>query len=473
MKTISKKSAIKSNGHAPPDPMKHSSEASYVAACATAKKTPGPKQPKLSPLEAEAAKLLKAFSAKDQAEILKKFPEASEIAPKPGLATGKDVGKLLIELAEIERREKVALGRYADLRRDGAKALDPWRITQVKSAAVAFGKALMQEMTALIERRTEIGSIKARLVELQGSLVEPPKALPAPPTVIKAENPKDVVWITLRLAVLEACLSVAAKKDERHYLEGVHLQAVKRELRVAATNGHTLLLHSTPDLPDLPDWLNAGVILPRDELALALGCIAKTKNGEDEPQTAVQLGYAAGHGHVIVRDPDHFATFRLPVIAANFPDYQKVIEGAGSVLAGGEHAPLTATTMQGQYMKQAAAIGARFDAKGITPFFSGDEKTPTVVTFGGEPGALFIIMPMASSSELQMPVQTMALIGRGLEGTLAALKASQTRQKKQLADSKSEGEKKSLTAAIATRDERIASVVLAIKGKLLEAPKAA
>jgi hypothetical protein len=60
-----------------------------------------------------------------------------------------------------------------------------------------------------------------------------------------------------------------------------------------------------------------------------------------------------------------------------------------------------------------------------------------------------------------------------LEGTLAALKATQTRQKKQLAAAKSDSEKKTLAAAIALRDERIASVLKAIKGKLLEAPKAA
>jgi hypothetical protein len=296
------------------------------------------------------------------------------------------------------------------------------------------------------------------------------KALPAPARNPNLESPKDLTYLTMRLDVLEACLMVASKKDVRHYLEGVFLHADKGELRAVGTNGSTLLLHSSQHVPSAgcatpPDWLSAGVILPRETLALALSAISKN-NGQSD---AVQIGYCAGHGYAVVRDIAEFATFRLRVVDGTFPSYQKVIEQAGTVLAGGERQPLTGTSMQGEYLKQAAAIGAKFGAKGITPF-AGASGTPTVVTFFGEPGALFLIMPLQVQSAEQMPSQTMALIGRGLEGTLAALKATQTRQKKQLAEIKDEKAKAAMEAVIAARDERIATVQIAIKGKLLEAP---
>jgi hypothetical protein len=123
--------------------------------------------------------------------------------------------------------------------------------------------------------------------------------------------------------------------------------------------------------------------------------------------------------------------------------------------------------------QQAAAIGAKFESKGITPFAGTNDKSPVVITFLGVPNALYIIAPLGTTSAEQLPTATMALMGRGLLGTLAALKATQTRQKKALAESKSESEKKQMAAVIAERDQRIAAVVQAMHGKALEAPKPA
>jgi len=298
-----------------------------------------------------------------------------------------------------------------------------------------------------------------------------PKSLPAPVKQASVENAKDIEWVSVRLDVLQACLMVAPKKDSRAALGGVYLHANGDALRAVATNGHTLLLHSsqTKDL-HLPTWLDCGLILPREGLAMALGCLAKLEGGKDA--TTCQIGWARGHGYAIVRDAEEQATFRLRRIDAPFPEYQKLIEAAGQVLTGGERLPLSSTSYNGEFLKQAAAVGKVFDAKGLTPFAGNDPKAPAVVSFFGEPGALFIIMPLVSSGSEQLPTQTMALIGKGLGGTLAALKATQTRQKKQMAESKNENEKKSLAAGIALRDGRIADVVMAM-GKLLAAPKAA
>lgn len=298
-----------------------------------------------------------------------------------------------------------------------------------------------------------------------------PKALPAPVKPPGVESPKDLTWISVRRDALKACLLVTPKKDiGRAAIEGVYVHLARDgNLRATATNGHTLFLHSSP-IETPPAWLSAGVILPREGLQLAINAIEKLDGGD---MATVELGYAPGHGYAVVKDAQELATFRLRRIDAAFPDYQKIIEGAGAVLSGGERQPLTATSFDGAYVKLAAAVGACFEAKGLTPFVGSDPQAPVVITFFGEPGALFIICPLASSSSEQLPVQTMALIGRGLGGTLAALKASQTRQKKQLAEAKTDGDKKQLQAGITLRDERIAAVIEAMKGKLLAAPKAA
>lgn len=298
-----------------------------------------------------------------------------------------------------------------------------------------------------------------------------PKSLPAPVKPPAVEHAKDIEWVSVRLDVLQACLLVAPKKDSRAALGGVYLHANGDQLRAVATNGHTLLLHSsqTKDL-HLPTWLDCGLILPREGLGMALGVLAKLEGGKDA--TTCQIGWARGHGYAIMRDAEEQATFRLRRIDAPFPEYQKLIEAAGQVLTGGERLPLSSTSYNGEFLKQAAAVGKVFDAKGLTPFAGNDPKAPAVVSFFGEPGALFIIMPLVSSGSEQLPTQTMALIGKGLGGTLAALKATQTRQKKQMAESRNENEKKSLAAGIALRDGRIADVVAAM-GKLLAAPKAA
>jgi hypothetical protein len=137
---------------------------------------------------------------------------------------------------------------------------------------------------------------------------------------------------------------------------------------------------------------------------------------------------------------------------------------------------MSATTLDGTYVKQAVAVAAKLGSKGITTFSApapAPAPAPAVVTFFGVEQSLFIIMPMNMDGASQMPTATMALIGRGLQGTLAALKATQTRQKKQMAEAKSEDDKKSMAAIIAERDQRIAAVVQAMNGKALEAPKAA
>jgi hypothetical protein len=431
-------------------------------------------------IQQKADKARAAWTTAMHAGVVKNFPPLAELeaGTVKSLGSFEKIDELQRMLADLDVRVHLANQSYEGFRRDGIAKLSDYAVTNT-TVAKALTEALEDAREIVVKHRGEIASIKIRLGQLQGGLLAPVfKALPAPPTVIAkptVENAKDIQWLPMARDVLEACVLVAPKDDARQNLNGVFIQAEKQAIRAVATNGHCLLLHSTPMGVDdkLPGWLEAGVILPREGLALALATVAKLKDEADETPVVLMVGYAKGHAHAIIKDSEEQVTFRMRVADGKFPEYRKLIEDAAAVLEGGERAPMSATSLDGTYVKQAAAIGAKFESKGITPFAGTNDKSPVVITFLGVPNALYIIAPLGTTSAEQLPSATMALMGKGLLGTLAALKATQTRQKKAMADSKSESEKKQMAAVIAERDQRIAAVVQAMHGKALEAPKSA
>jgi hypothetical protein len=433
-------------------------------------------------IEQKADKARAQWTEAMHAGIVKTFPAHGDLQALPllPLDTFKKVDELQKLLTDDEARLAHDVSAYEGLRRDGINKLSDHTLA-TRGARVGLTERLQQARDYVIRGQREVASKKARLTQLQGGLLAPAfKALPAPPKVIEkptVENAKDVTWLPVFRDVLEAAVMVAPKEEKRAYLMGVFLQADKQSVRAVASNGHCLFLHSTPtgaeEKQKLPAWLEAGVTLPRDGLALALSTIGKLKDQLDETPSAVMIGYAKGHAHVTLKDSEEQVVFRMRVAQGQYPDTRKLIEEAGAVLESGERAPMAGTSVQGEYMKQAAAIGAKFDAKGLTTFAGTDPKAPVVITFLGLPNALYIVSPLGVGAAEQLPTATMALMGRGLAGTLAALKATQTRQKKQMAECGSESTKKQMAAVIAERDERIAAVLQAMNGKALEAPKPA
>jgi DNA polymerase-3 subunit beta len=441
------------------------------------KKTNGHKaKAPLTPLQQKVEKIRSSWTEAMHAAVVKNFPGAADLESMPLVPVPhKKIEELQRMLADDEKRLASDVTVYEGLRRDGIKKLSDYALTQA-TPAKALTEALTQERQFVVRGRCEVASKKARLTELQGGLIAiTPKALAAPPKVIAkptVENQKDITWLPMPRDVLEACVLVAPKDDVRYYLNGVFLQSEKHAVRTVATNGHSLLLHSTTAeaKEKLPAWLEAGVILPREGLSLALTTIGKLHD-VDGPVGDLQIGYAKGHAHVTIKDAEEQVVFRMRVIDGQFPLYRKVIEEAATVLEGGERAPMSAITLDGNYVKQAVAIGTKLGSKGLTPFVGTEPKSPAVITFIGVPDALYIIMPIRASATDQLPSATMALMGRGLLGTLAALKATQTRQKKQMGEEKSEIVKKQMAGVIAERDQRIAAVMQALNGKALAAPK--
>lgn len=437
------------------------------------KKKPAPKVVSMKDRAAEARKSL--APAAWQA-IKAKFPNPDLVEGTLSAIAESDVTKLQRQLAVEEKCCKSAAELYAELWQEGVDALEDWEVSGSGNVGAQLERGLIEWKGKLALGRGHVASLKARLAELQGALV--PVALKETPTEKpddkkrKTESLRDLEWLSVRRRVLEACLSCAAKADTRYYLNGVFLHSLKGELRVAATNGHTLLAHTTAmKSAELPDWLTAGLILPRDELAIALAALAKVTVGEDAIES-VQIGFGANHQHVIVRDAGQFATFRFKPTEGKFPDYTKVLADAGQVLEGGEREALSASSIDREYVKQASAVAAKFDAKGITPYIGHSASSPIVVTFSGEPGALLIVMPITTAPELQMPAPALAMMSKGLAGTASALKAHLTRQKQALSKAGSDADKATAAGAIARLEARLRSVAAAMGGKLIEGPKA-
>lgn len=70
--------------------------------------------------------------------------------------------------------------------------------------------------------------------------------------------------VTIERNALRGMLNFAAKKDVRHYINGVLVEATPKKTRLVATDGHVLGVY-THDMPrDVQNTGNVSVILPRE-----------------------------------------------------------------------------------------------------------------------------------------------------------------------------------------------------------------
>lgn len=269
--------------------------------------------------------------------------------------------------------------------------------------------------------------------------------------------------IDLPVKYLKAALAIAPKDDTRYYMNGVYFHREGTELRIVASDGHRMLVISTAHEGELP-WAEAGLIVPRIELDRVMKYV-----GKDE---TVKLSYGVNHPRVILSDVSGDATFRVAPIDGKFPEYQRVMQSAGDVLHA-ERMPTDTAVLNPAYLKAAGAIAAQLESEGIFPFIGGKPGDPCVFTFSGEAGALLYIMAMQSSTPA-LSAKTLQMIGEsGLAGTLAALKAHETRCRNALkANGKSAEDKKALIEKADAYKARAEEIRASLTVKL-EGPKPA
>jgi hypothetical protein len=273
---------------------------------------------------------------------------------------------------------------------------------------------------------------------------------------------QPLTGVKLPSSALEAAILVAPKDDTRTYLNGVFLHRVGADVRVVTTNGSAMLVQSFPateaELQQCT-WLDKGIIIPRE--------IAERARKALPDQPIVEFG--AGQPRLVIRDAKDEVTLRGAPIESAFPDYAKVMTDAGKVLEGGERGPLDATTQDPKLTQLAVKVASCLDSKSINIFQGPTRSGASVYTFGGAPGVLLLVMPMQAEAEV-MPATTARLIGpAGLKGTLAALRAHQTRNLKAAKAEKDPKKKKAAQDLADSFKSRIAALVAA-SSKALPAP---
>lgn len=206
--------------------------------------------------------------------------------------------------------------------------------------------------TAQIKFDTEDGKAVIRIGRSRFALA----TLPANdfPSV---EESKGSFEISVSRQTLKAMLDntsfAMAQQDVRYYLNGLLLEAAPDYLRVVATDGHRLALHTEK----LPLGLSSKhqVIIPRKgvlELSRLLG------EGEDE------LKLVIGSNHIRARTDNY--TFTSKLVDGKFPDYDRVLPKGGDKVMIGKR----------QDLKQAlsrAAILSNEKFRGIRLMLAQDE----------------------------------------------------------------------------------------------------
>lgn len=274
---------------------------------------------------------------------------------------------------------------------------------------------------------------------------------------VQAEELPTPARILVPVAQLKAALAVAAKNDTRYYLNGVCIQLEAGALRVVATDGHRLLVCglAQPLQKELPaDWPQGGFILSRELLAEALSVVGKL-----DAQAIVEWG--PGHRTAVVGDPSMRAAFRLDVVDGTFPDWQRVAQTQVGALNGEAREALTSTAINSAYLKSAGAVAATLGAK-ATHAYVGTSKDAAVFMFETEHPAMLYVMPMVTGEAEATVAKVAPLLGEGLRGSIAALRAWQTRLTSGLNLVKSDKAREEAEQRIAT----IAARIKALQGHL-------
>ncbi len=381
----------------------------------------------------------------------------------------------------------------------GAPIAKPTVVIAIKDDAVAalkqlgYGEKLARDA---VERTTRDlapdapldAVIKASLQHLGAKSSTPPKngpnpqpmkALPAPKAP-KPEKPKPVKvgkmeGISIDGRYLLAAVMCAADDETRYYLNGVFIhRTADRFVRVVATDGHRCIianLYREDEKKPGPKWLDQGIIVPSDGLAARVKLIEKEQK---DSGLGVQILFGENQPRVEIADAMGINVFRVKPVDGTFPDYERVTTAGWSGMSV-DRADWKPTGFNPAYLKAVGEIAKRLDPETAVQCYDyaapDGGAQPVLFTFEKVPNVVLFLMP--TRVEHKMGAATRLLLAPAVKGSIAALKAHETRNREAAKDLK--GAEKE--AALAKADEfakRIKAVLenTGSGAKQLEAPKA-
>ncbi len=272
--------------------------------------------------------------------------------------------------------------------------------------------------------------------------------------------------VKVPLYALKGALACSSDEETRFYLNGVYIHRIEQSIRVAGTDGKRLFvcMIEQGDM-ELPAWLDAGVIIPRDELKPRLSFLDKLKEG-----TAV-ISFAPGAAKVVLSNANDDTVFRMEPVNGTFPDYQTgVIDKTHGAFTREASADFEAVGYDAGYLKEVGAIAKVLDSDYVR-VFSSTAGEPSVITFDSAPGVILYLMP--STIKTALAPQTAKLLEGPIKGTIAALKAHQTRWQQRYDDlpgTAPESEREAIQIKIEEYVLRIANVIKQANPPALPSP---
>jgi DNA polymerase III beta subunit, central domain len=285
--------------------------------------------------------------------------------------------------------------------------------------------------------------------------------LPAPAENGEAEMLVSVELESVRVpsfAILAAlgCVDMKANAKSRSYLNGVHVCRHGDDVRLMGTDGHRAFVYGQPS-GNLPEWLEAGVTLPAEDLA------PRVKLLEQLGHENLDIAYGVKAPYVTLSDSEDASVFKLFIEEGGHPFPAKGIEDIIGRLKFTAHeaVDLASVTVNSAYLKGAAALATTLGSKEIRMFGTvREDGDPVLFDFPECPGAILLVMPM--KRPVGLSAQTARLLEAPVAGTVAALRAHRTRQEQQLerlGDRASERQKASIRQKIVEYDQRIAAIL--------------
>ena len=273
-------------------------------------------------------------------------------------------------------------------------------------------------------------------------------------------------YVRVPIYALRGAISCCASEESRPALCGVYVHREDNAVRVVSSDGHRLFVASLeyPEGVEMPDWLDAGVIIPAEALKPRVSLIEKLEN------TTAIIGFAKNAPKLLVSDPREDCVFKMNPVMSQFPEYQRMIEASTPSFSREVSADFVPVGYDAAYLKDVGALAKLLESENVR-VYSSTETAPSVIVFDSAPGVVLYLMPKLVKSPLAP--QTARVLAAPIKGTLAALRAHQTRHEQRLNGAATEAERNEILDKIEEYKKRIAAVIANASPAALPAPAAA
>lgn len=266
--------------------------------------------------------------------------------------------------------------------------------------------------------------------------------------------------INLPIHALRAALTCAApleKDEDERPLNGVYVHSIGDEYRIVGCDGKRLFVFSSPQEgarqsgeQPVPEWVKSGAIISAEGLKERLSLLEKLGC------STARIAYQVDAPHIVISDPTESCIFKVQPVDGDHYNYQGVVDGLKSFEAH-EVGDMTSTAYNTGYLRDVGTMAKQLGAKAVQVFGS-SATDPTLVTFPDCPFAILVLMPMQVAK--QIGAGAARVLSGAVAGTVAALRAHQTRWANKI-ESSTGNAKKAAENKVAAYEGRIAAIVAA------------